>query len=105
MISLIVHSPNLREEIRFPASYEELQLTLWKLGLVLIHMEDKWAVPSGTRGTVDYVDDAGQIHMKWDNGRTLAIVPQVDKFRRLTQQELLDEQGTVPIQEMSSNMA
>lgn len=73
--------------------------------VVLIHMEDKWAVPSGTRGTVDYVDDAGQIHMKWDNGRTLAIVPQVDKFRRLTQQELLDEQGTVPIQEMSSNMA
>lgn len=71
----------------------------------LIHMEDNWAVPSGTRGTVDYVDDAGQIHMKWDNGRTLAIVPQVDKFRRLTQQELLDEQGTVPIQEMSSNMA
>ena len=71
----------------------------------LIYMEDNWAVQSGTRGTVDYVDDAGQIHMKWDNGRTLAIVPQVDKFRRLTQQELLDEQGTVPIQEMSSNMA
>ena len=71
----------------------------------LIHMEDNWAVPSGTRGTVEHVDDAGQIHMKWDNGRTLAIVPQVDKFRRLTQQELLDEQGTVPIQEMSSNMA
>ena len=71
----------------------------------LIHMEDNWAIPSGTRGTVDYVDDAGQIHMKWDNGRTLAIVPQVDKFRRLTQQELLDEQGTVPIQEMSCDMA
>ena len=41
----------------------------------LIHMEDQWAVPSGTRGTVDHVDDAGQLHMKWDNGRTLAIVP------------------------------
>lgn len=71
----------------------------------LIHMDDNWAVPSGTRGTVEYVDDAGQIHPIWDNGRTLAIVPQVDKFRRLTQQELLDEQGTVSIQEMSSNMA
>jgi hypothetical protein len=43
--------------------------------------------------------------MKWDNGRTLAIVPQVDKFRKLTQQELLDEQGTVPTQEMSCDMA
>jgi hypothetical protein len=71
----------------------------------LMHMEDNWAVPAGTRGTVGYVDDAGQIHMKWDNGRTLAIVPQVDKFRKLTQQELLDEQGTVPTQEMSCDMA
>lgn len=71
----------------------------------LIHMEDKWAVPSGTRGTVDHVDDAGQIHMKWDNGRTLAIVPQVDKFRKLTQQELKEEQGLKPIEEMSCDMA
>jgi len=71
----------------------------------LIHMEDNWAVPSGTRGTVDYVDDAGQIHMKWDNGRTLAIVPQVDKFRKLTQQELKEEQGLKPIEEMPCDMA
>ena len=71
----------------------------------LVHMEDNWAVPSGTRGTVDYVDDAGQIHMKWDNGRTLAIVPQVDKFRKLTQQEIKEEQGYKPIEEMSCGMA
>lgn len=71
----------------------------------LVHMEDNWAVPSGTRGTVDYVDDAGQIHMKWDNGRTLAIVPQVDKFRKLTQQEIKEEQGHKPIEEMSCDMA
>ena len=71
----------------------------------LVHMEDNWAVPSGTRGAVDYVDDAGQIHMKWDNGRTLAIVPQVDKFRKLTQQELKEEQGLKPIEEMFCDMA
>ena len=57
----------------------------------LVHMEDNWAVPSGTRGTVDYVDDAGQIHMKWDNGRTLAIVPSEDDFRKLTEEELAEE--------------
>ena len=34
--------------------------------ILLEHMEDKFAVPDGTRGTVDYVDDAGQIHMRWD---------------------------------------
>lgn len=59
--------------------------------ILLNHMEDQWAVPSGTRGTVEYVDDAGQIHPKWDNGRTLAIVPQVDSFRKLTEQELQEE--------------
>lgn len=58
----------------------------------LIHMDDKWAVPSGTRGTVDLVDSIGQIQMTWDNGRPLAIVPQVDSFRKLTQQEIQEEQ-------------
>ena len=60
--------------------------------ILLNHMEDQWAVPSGTRGTVEHVDDAGQIHPKWDNGRTLAIIPQVDSFRKLTEQEILEEQ-------------
>ena len=27
--------------------------------ILLEHMDDKFAVPDGTRGTVDYVDDAG----------------------------------------------
>ena len=45
------------------------------------HMDDPChPVPDGTLGTVDHVDDAGQIHMKWDNGRTLALVPEVDDF-------------------------
>lgn len=61
--------------------------------IVLIDMNDPLApVPPGTRGTVDLVDDIGQIHMHWDNGRTLAIVPQVDSFRRLTDEELAAEQ-------------
>ena len=72
--------------------------------ILLEHMADKFAVPDGTRGTVDHVDDAGQIHMKWDNGRTLAIVPQVDKFRRLTHQELQIEQGSIIMEHMTSEM-
>lgn len=72
--------------------------------ILLNHMEDQWAVPSGTRGTVDNVDDAGQIHMKWDNGRTLAIVPQVDSFRKLTQQELQEEQQ-IKLQEQTETMS
>ena len=62
--------------------------------VMLLSMEDPWSpVPSGTRGTVDVVDDIGQIHMKWDNGRSLALVPGEDSFRKLTDAELLEEQS------------
>lgn len=62
--------------------------------LVLHYMEDPFApVPPGTRGTVDCVDDQAQIHMQWDNGRRLAIIPGVDSFRKLTEEEIMDEQG------------
>ena len=37
-------------------------------------------VTPGTEGIVDLVDDAGQLHMKWDNGRTLALIPGEDSF-------------------------
>ena len=59
----------------------------------LIHMEDQYAVPAGTRGSVRYVDDAGQIGVAWDNGRSLSLIPGVDSFRKLTQQEIAQEQG------------
>ena len=72
--------------------------------LVLLSMDDPYApIPSGTRGTVEHVDDAAQIHMRWDNGRTLALVPGEDSFRKLTDEELAEEQnnemdeGNVPV--------
>lgn len=48
-------------------------------------------VESGTRGTVVHVDDQANMHMKWDNGRTLALDPELDSFRKLTKQELAEE--------------
>ena len=48
-------------------------------------------VPSGMRGTVTFVDDVGTVHMKWDNGRTLGIVPNVDDFRKLSDLEIETE--------------
>lgn len=46
----------------------------------LNYMQDDYAVPSGMAGTVDYVDDEGQIGMSWDNGRTLSLIYGVDSF-------------------------
>ena len=44
-------------------------------------MEDPYApIAPGTEGVVDFVDDIGTIHMKWDNGRSLGIVPGEDNF-------------------------
>lgn len=57
----------------------------------LTFMNDPQAIPKGTRGTVDHIDDAGQIHIKWDNGSSLAIRPNEDKFRTLTNEEQLEE--------------
>ena len=48
----------------------------------LISMDDPYApVESGMMGTVVIVDGAGTLHMKWENGRTLGIVPGEDQFR------------------------
>lgn len=56
--------------------------------LQLEKMQDPYSpVPSGMRGTVEFVDDAGQIHMRWDNGRTLALIPEKDQFRKLNDKE------------------
>lgn len=51
--------------------------------LKLIAMEDPQGVPEGTVGEVELVDDIGQIHMKWENGSGLALIPEVDKFIRI----------------------
>ena len=39
--------------------------------LELISMKEEFSpVEEGTRGTVHFIDDIGQIHMLWDNKRT-----------------------------------
>ena len=61
--------------------------------LELLHMDDPYSpVPDGTRGTVRFVDDAGQLHMNWDNGRTLAVDTDVDTIRKLTMDEIAEEE-------------
>lgn len=54
---------------------------------------DPRPVPPGTRGTVQYVDDLGQIGVAWDNGSSLSLIPKVDCFRKLTMGEVAAEQA------------
>lgn len=51
--------------------------------IVLISMEDPYThLKPGDIGTVQGVDDAGQIMMKWDRGGSLSLIPGEDQFRR-----------------------
>lgn len=42
---------------------------------------EPYPVEPGTMGTVKFIDDSGQIHVNWDNGRTLAIIPRIDEYQ------------------------
>lgn len=47
----------------------------------LNHMNDLYSqVKPGTLGTVDFIDDICTLHVKWDDGRTLGLVPGEDSF-------------------------
>jgi len=47
----------------------------------LISMNDPYTnLKEGDEGDVDFIDDIGQIHVNWDNGSTLALIPGEDKY-------------------------
>lgn len=48
--------------------------------ITLIYMEGEPQMQKGLTGTVEYVDDIGQVHMHWANGSSLALNLDVDKF-------------------------
>lgn len=51
----------------------------------LIHMDDPYTkLKYGDMGTIDFIDDAGSIHVKWDNGSNLALLSSHDEFRIIT---------------------
>ena len=53
-----------------------------------IHMNDDChPVPDGTLGTVQFIDDAGTIHVGWENGSFLGLVPGEDQFTKVKKRE------------------
>ena len=51
-------------------------------------MNDPQPIPTGMTGTVQGIDDAGQLLMEWDNGRGLSLVPGEDDFTVVKPQKL-----------------
>lgn len=67
-----------REQIeRIKAQYPE------GTKIKLIAMDDTQAPPPGTIGEVMFVDDAGSIHVRWETGSGLAVIPGVDSFTKI----------------------
>lgn len=55
--------------------------------IVLGCMKGEPQMRSGLKGEVRSVDDAGQIHVKWENGSSLALEPKVDSFHKQEQKK------------------
>ena len=49
----------------------------------LVEMDDRFAPPVGTQGTVMAVDDIGTVHVNWDNGSTIGAVYGEDVIRKI----------------------
>ena len=56
--------------------------------------DDPRPIESGTRGTVEAVDDIGTVHCEFDSDRSLGLIEGEDDFRALTAQELAEEENT-----------
>ena len=53
----------------------------------LFSMTGEPQMQEGLTGTVRFVDDIGSIHVDWDNGSTLALIPDEDDFEILKEQQ------------------
>jgi hypothetical protein len=110
-VAIMILTYLLRKEI-FMNEWERLQRQaerykqLYPEGtrVLLIQMgDDRNPVEPNTRGTVNCVDDMGTLHCTFDNGRILGIVPAEDSFRKLTQEEIEDENNSICVEENIEN--
>lgn len=53
---------------------------------------DPRPILSGTKGTVQFVDDMGTLFCKFDNGRSLGVIPGEDSFHTIPREEGLTEE-------------
>lgn len=68
--------------------------------IFLNEMRGEPQMPYGLKGEVTHVDDIGQIHMRWENGSSLALNINEDNFEKISENErisvILVEPGKYP---------
>lgn len=43
--------------------------------------DDPWTqLKAGTKGTITHIDSMGTFHVRWDDGSTLGLIPELDHF-------------------------
>ena len=67
------------------AEYKELFHKSLAVRLGNMEGEPSDRMPAGLIGNISFIDDLGQVHCKWKNGSTLALVPTKDNFEVLSQ--------------------
>ena len=57
------------------------------LRIRMVNMEDESPVDEGLEGIINNIDDLGTIHVNWDDGRMLGVIPGIDKYELLPPSE------------------
>ena len=66
---------------------EHLQQLIGKY-VQLIKMDDPYGIKPGTIGIIYQIDDINNIFVRWENGETLALIPEIDEYRILSDKEV-----------------
>lgn len=73
--------------------------------IMLIEMgDDPRPIPPHTKGTIEFVDDMATMYCTFDNGRRLGLIYGEDSFRKLTEQELEEENSAICVEETTDDM-
>lgn len=67
-------------------------------------IDDNTTVPPGIEGTVASIDDGGTVHVDWDNGSRIGLVPPGDRFQFLDGDEPQAEEFLVELNDARLGM-
>lgn len=64
----------------------------------MVERNDPYApILPGEKGAIAHIDDAGTLHMKWDNGRTLGVCLEEDTVRKVPPEQEMELLSTEPL--------